>query len=82
MRAPLASNNDTLYKPLNEHLLPVALEANRRYFQTHHDYSKALLQVLECWHQFDAMKAHDEYIKEKAEEERPPEEEIVTIVRD
>jgi hypothetical protein len=37
---------------------------------------------LEFWHQFDAVKVLEEYIKEKAEEERPPEEEIVTIVRD
>jgi hypothetical protein len=28
------------------------------------------------------MKILDEYIKDKAEEERPPEEEIITIVRD
>ncbi len=68
--------------PLNDHLRLVVLEANRRYYQTHNDYSKALLQILEFWHQFDAVKVLDEYIKEKAEEERPPEEEIVTIVRD
>ena len=49
---------------------------------THGDYSKGLLQVLEFWHQFDAVKVLDEYIREKAEEDRPLEEEMVTIIRD
>ncbi len=42
LRAP-QSQSDTLYMPLNDHLLPVVLEANRRFYQTHNDYSKALL---------------------------------------
>jgi hypothetical protein len=41
-RSPL-SQSDTLYMPLNDHLLPVVLEANRRYYQTHNNFSKALI---------------------------------------
>ena len=37
---------------------------------------------MEFWHQFDAIKVLEDYIKEKAEEEKPSEEEMITIVRD
>ncbi len=38
--------------------------------------------MLEFWHQFDASDVMDKYIKEKAAEEKPLEEEMVTIIRD
>ena len=60
------------------------LAAARRYFQIHGESSKALLALLEHWHQYNAKEAFEEYMRRKDEVDRPTpnEDDIRTIIRE
>ena len=60
------------------------MAAARRYIHIHGESSKALLSLLEHWHQYNAKEALEEYMRRKDEVDRPTpnEDDIRTIIRE
>ena len=60
------------------------MAAARRYIHIHGESSKALLSLVEHWHQYNAKEALEEYMRRKDEVDRPTpnEDDIRTIIRE
>lgn len=81
MRAP---TDDPSKPQLNEQIRDSVLEASRKYHQMHGDYSKALMQIIEFWHSFNAKDVIEEYMRRRDEDEKPSPrtDDVHTIIRD
>lgn len=56
---------------IRDEIKDVVFSASRRYLQIHGEYSKALMALIEHWHQYNAKEALEAYNKHKDESDRP-----------